>query len=181
MTDLEQLPDDLKPSKSNTPQDDNAVVFFGRASPLSNHHICNFHIPGRPFTCVEHFLAWQRANIAKEKSLADEVLTMKDPAEHKRTLNSLKDKNPQDWEESVKNVLLTALRAKFKQNANLKKFLCDTYPRKIGEASINPKWGIGMSLTNDDVLDMTKWNVNGNRLGKALEVVRGEFLQNPAD
>lgn len=102
---------------------------------------------------------------------------MKDPSEHKRTLNSLKDKNPDQWEENVESVLLAALRGKFKQNNNLKKFLCDTFPRKIGEASVNPIWGIGLQLNNEDVLDTTKWNENGNRLGKALEVIRNELLQ----
>lgn len=175
--DLELLPDDLKPSKSSTPQNENTVVFFGRSSPLSNHHLCKIDIAGRSFTCVEHFLAWQRANVAKDPTLADEVLNMKDPSEHKKTLNALKGKNPEDWEETVENVLLTALRAKFKQNRKLREFLCDSYPRKIGEASLNVKWGIGMSLTNADVLDTTKWNENGNRLGKALEVIREELLQ----
>lgn len=46
---------------------------------------------------------------------------------------------------------MTALRAKFKQNTNLCKFLCDTYPKRLGEASVNQKWGIGMPLTNPDV------------------------------
>lgn len=102
---------------------------------------------------------------------------MKDPSEHKKVLNSLREKNPDQWEETVESVLLAALRAKFKQNTTLKKFLCDTFPRKIGEASVNPIWGIGLQLTHEDVLDTTKWNENGNRLGKALEVIRNELLQ----
>lgn len=175
---LELLPDDLKPSRTTTPQSDDAVVFFGRSSPLSNHHLCNIKIAGRAFTCVEHFLAWQRANTAKVKELADEVLQMKDPSEHKNVLNSLKEKNTDDWEDTVGNVLLTALRAKFQQNEALKKFLCDTYPRKIGEASLNPQWGIGLSLTDANVLDTTKWNEDGNRLGKTLEKIREELLHN---
>lgn len=174
---LELLPDDLKPSRTTTPQSDDAVVFFGRSSPMSNHHLCNINIAGRAFTCVEHFLAWQRANVAKDEALAKEVLEMKDPSEHKKVLNSLKEKNQEQWEDTVENVLLTVLRAKFKQNEKLKKFLCDTYPRRIGEASINPQWGIGMSLTNENVLDTSKWNENGNRLGKALQMVREELLQ----
>lgn len=97
---------------------------------------------------MEHFLAWQRANTAEDKDLATEVLGMKDPFEHKKVLNSLRDVNPDQWEESVENVLLVVLRAKFKQNETLKKFLCDTFPRKIGEASINIVWGIGMTLSN---------------------------------
>lgn len=111
---LELLPDDLKPSTSTTPQNDKAVAFFGRSSALSNHHICKFIIAERSFSCVEHFLAWQRANVAEDKTLAAEVLTMKDPSDHKKTLNALRDKNPDRWEETVENVLLTALRAKFK-------------------------------------------------------------------
>lgn len=63
------------------------------------------------------------------------------------------------------------------KNGGLRKFLCDTYPKRLGEASLNLKWGIGMSLTNDDVLDTTKWKEEGNRLGKALEVVREELRQ----
>lgn len=177
---LESLPDDLKPSRNATPQDDEAVVFFGRASPLSNHHICEITIAGRNYTCVEHFLAWQRANVAEDKALAQEILQMKDPSEHKRALNSLRENKAEEWEETVKSVLLAALRAKFKQNNSLKTFLCSTHPKKIGEASLNTKWGIGMSLTNKDVLDKTKWNVEGNRLGKALERVRNELLQGQA-
>lgn len=174
---LDQVPDDLKLYNIATPRSDNAVAFFGRASPLSNHHLCKIVIDKRAFTCVEHFLAWQRANKAGDKALANEVLNMKDPSEHKKVLNSLHDKTPDKWEEVVENVLLVVLRAKFKQNANLKKFLCETHPRKIGEASINATWGIGMPLNNEDVLNTGKWNAEGNRLGKALEMVREELLQ----
>lgn len=45
---LDRIPDDLKTPNTATRQNDNAIAFFGRASPLSNHHICNiviaFHI-----------------------------------------------------------------------------------------------------------------------------------------
>lgn len=174
---LESIPYELRPSNIATPQSDNAVVFFGRSSPLSNHHICQINIAGKSFTCIEHFLAWQRANTAEDKALADLGLSMKDPSEHKKTLNYLRDKNPERWEETVENVLLVALRAKFKQNEDLKKFLCDTYPRKIGEASTNMVWGIGLPLNNEDVLNTEKWNEEGNRLRKALEAVRREILQ----
>lgn len=174
---LDLIPDDLKLSNIATPRSEEAVVFFGRSSPLSNHHICNINIAKRTFTCVEHFLAWQRANIAEDKVLANSVLDMKDPSEHKKVLNSLHDKATEQWEETVENVLLVALRAKFKQNEHLKKFLCETHPRKIGEASYNTTWGIGMALNNENVLKTDKWNTEGNRLGKALELVRGELLQ----
>lgn len=174
---LEHIPDDLKFSNSATLQSDNAVAFFGRASPLSNHHVCRFIIAKRSFTCVEHFLAWQRANTAEDKALADQVLEMKDPSEHKKVLNSLHDKAAEKWEDTVENVLLVALRAKFKQNEKLKKFLCETHPRRIGEASTNAIWGVGLALNNEEILNTEQWHAEGNRLGKALEKVRGELLQ----
>lgn len=182
---LHLLPDELKPAAISTPQNAEAVAFFGRSSPLSNHHLCQFVIAGRTFNCVEQFLAWQRANVAEKRQLADQVLHMKDPSEHKRTLNALRDTHKDKWEETVDNVLRVALKAKFSQNPELKKFLCHTHPKKIGEASLDTKWGIGLSLKHPDVLDTDKWNQegngNGNRLGKALEYLRAVLLQNNAE
>lgn len=174
---LEQLPQDLQASTITTPQSEDAVVFFGRASPLSNHHICSFKISGKTFTCVEHFLAWQKASLSEDESLAPSVLHMKDPSEHKKVLNALREDHPDKWAEKVENILRTALRAKFKQNQNLREFLCDTHPKRIGEASVNQKWGIGMPLTNPDVLNINKWNAEGNLLGKTLELIREELIQ----
>lgn len=176
-SELDQLPNDLQASAIATPQSEQAVVFFGRASPLSNHHICSFKIGGRNFTCVEHFLAWQKANLSSDKTLAPAVLEMKDPSEHKKVLNSLREDHPDEWAESVESILIAALRAKFKQNQGLHKFLCDTHPRRIGEASINQKWGIGMPLSNPEVLDVDKWHKEGNLLGRSLELIRSELLQ----
>lgn len=178
-SELEQLPRDLQASSIATPQSQKAVVFFGRASPLSNHHICSLKIGGKNFTCVEHYLAWQKAKLTEDKSLAPSVLKMKDPSEHKKVLNSLKEDHPDEWAESVENILKTALRAKFSQSQVLREFLCDTHPKRIGEASINQKWGIGMPLTSPDVLDVDKWKEEGNLLGKTLELIREEMLQQP--
>lgn len=171
---LDQLPSDLQASAIATPQSPNAVVFFGRASPLSNHHVCSFQIAGKSFTCVEHFLAWKKANLASDTSLAPA-----DPSEHKKVLNSLKQDNTEKWAELVEDVLKTALRAKFKQNQELRQFLCDTNPKRLGEASVNQKWGIRMPLSNPNVLHVDKWNKEGNLLGRSLEVVRNELLQPP--
>lgn len=174
---LHLIPEELKLANISTPQSDTATVFFRRSSPLSNHHLCQFVIAGKTFTCVEHFLAWQRANNAEDKPLAESVLEMEDPSEHKKVLNSLKETNQERWEESVENILKVALKAKFSQNPDLKKFLCDTNPRRIGEASLDTTWGIGLSLRNPDVLNIEKWNQEVNRLGKALESLRNELLQ----
>lgn len=176
-TQLEALPVNIRPSTIATPSTEDTVVFFGRDSPLSNHFICSFDIAGTNFTSVEQYLAWSKAKVTPNTNLVTEILNTTDPAEHKRTLNFLKGENTQEWEEKREDAIKTALRAKFGQNAFLKDFLCNTYPKKLGEASPNPVWGIGMSLRDQHVLDQTKWNVEGNLLGKTLTTMREELLQ----
>lgn len=72
---------------------------------------------------------------------------------------------------------MQGLRQKFKQNQNLLKYLKNTQQLKLGEASRDPKWGIGLSLDDPDVLDDTKWTSTGNLLGRSLTKIRQEFLK----
>lgn len=59
----------------------------------------------------------------------------------------------------------------FRQDGKAKKFLQETEERSIGEASFDVIWGIGMTLTDKNVLDVSKWK-GENTMGKALEKVR---------
>lgn len=176
-TELEALPYSIRPSTIATPFSDDTVAFFGRDSPLSNHHLCSFEIEGTPFTTVEQYLAWRKAKLAQKSGLAAQILNTSDPAEHKRTLNALKGENEEKWDEIRGEVIKTAIRAKFGQNPFLQDFLCRNFPRKLGEASPNPIWGIGMTLRDQQVLDQSKWNEEGNLLGKTLELVREELTK----
>lgn len=94
-------------------------------------------------------------------------------------LNSLKRDHSQEWDKRVEKILLLGLREKFKQNPKLLKYLGDTKPLTLGEASKDPKWGIGFSLEEKEVLDTSKWIPTGNLLGCILMRVRGEFFENP--
>lgn len=77
----------------------------------------------------------------------------------------------------VEDVTLEGLRAKFGQNSQLKEYLLNTHNLYIGEASTNPRWGIGMELLDDNALDHTKWSPEGNLLGRSLMKVREELAQ----
>lgn len=66
---LEALPADLRPSSLATLQSENAVAFFGRFSPFSNHHPSPFTLNNRIFSCMEQFLAWSRASLAGDQTL----------------------------------------------------------------------------------------------------------------
>lgn len=98
------------------------------------------------------------------------------PVQHKIILNILKNDCPDVWKEKVKGIILDAARAKFSQNDDLAEFLVGTQPLRIGEASRDVLWGVGIALENREVLDSTRWPQDGNLLGRTLEQVREELI-----
>lgn len=154
---LEGLPDVLRPSTMATPQSESAVVFFGRFSPLSNHHPSPFSLDDHQFSCMEQYLAWRRASLSEKPNYISKALAPADPI-YKGILSDLREDHPKEWDQQLEEVVLAGLRAKFRQNPSLSQFLCNTYPKKIGEASLSTKWGIGLTLVSPHVLDVNKWS-----------------------
>lgn len=174
--DLETLPEVLRPSSIATPQSDSVVVFFGRFSPLSNHHPSPFVVGDTQFSCMEQYLAWRRASHSGDADFIRAALTPSDPIVFKGILTNLRQNNPEGWDQKLEEVVTTGLRAKFQQNPLLGRFLCSTHPKEIGEASLSKKWGIGLTLVNPDVFDTSKWIAGGNLLGRKLVQIRKELL-----
>lgn len=75
--------------------------------------------------------------------------------EAKSILNLLREDHTEEWENSKATIALKGLRAKFAQNKESLEYLHDTQERWLGEASKNPCWGVGMTLEDKDILDMT--------------------------
>lgn len=167
-TDMEALPPALHPSNMATLQSDRVVLFFGRASPLSNHHPSAFQLEGHHFSSMEQFLAWKRARVSGKKAPINRALASTNPVICKGILNELRDDNTDKWDEILHEVVMNGLTAKFQQNQELAQFLIDTHPKTLGEASLNKRWGIGLPLNSPDVLDTSKWAEEGNLLGKKL-------------
>lgn len=107
--------------------------------------------------------------------MAAEALETQDAAEAKTILNKLKKNCPKQWNDRVPEIVLEGLREKFKQNQYLFDLLISTRGLKLGEASKDAFWGIGMTLNDPQVLDHTKWLPKGNLLGRSLMEVREEF------
>lgn len=130
-----------------------AVVFFTKNSPLSNHNPSPFSINGMEFTCIEQYLALAKASLTKNEALARRAMDSKEPAEHKSNLNLLWKDVQERWTEQAPLIILPVIRAKFLQNEHLANFLIETHLLAIGEASRDPIWGVGMHLEHKDVLD----------------------------
>lgn len=177
---IRELPNELQPEYVYTPRSDETVVFFTKYSPLSNHHRSIFMLEGTRYNCVEQFLAQQKAIMAGNQQLAQKAMECTDPADHKVILNTLKRDNQEQWKKKAEEIIPKALRAKFTQDLRLATFLVETYPRKIGEASADRTWGIGLRLEDKNVLQEDAWGKEGNLLGKTLSQIRQELIdKNP--
>lgn len=177
-TNLEQLPLPIRPSTISNPKSDEAIAFFSKYSPMSNHHPSPFKVQDQSFENMEHYLAVQRAKLSGQESIMERASTATDPKEAKAVLRSLREDHAKEWSEKVEQVTTDGLRAKFSQNSHLLKFLKNTQGLLIGEASKDPRWGVGFDLNSPEVLDPSKWNNAGNLLGKCLMKVRDELPQN---
>lgn len=172
---LESLPKPIRPSSIATRESEKTLVFFTSHSFLSNHHPSSFTIQGRKFANVEHYLAFKKAQISTQADVIQRASNATDPLEAKYILHLLKKDHTQEWDENINNIIIEGLRAKFTQNKSLLDKLRATQNKVLGEASTNPKWGIGMTLEDENVLDQDKWDKNGNLLGKALMEIRTEL------
>lgn len=173
---LEQLPMPIRPSTLATPRSKEALAFFPCHSMLSNHHPSPFKFQGIQFQNMEQYLAYRRAIISDKKDMIDRALTADSPAEAKAILNSLKKDRVEEWQEKRSEIALQGLRQKFKQNQELKDFLCNTAGLRLAEASRDTAWGVGMTLTDPKVLDPEAWPKDGNILRNALEKICKELL-----
>lgn len=172
---LEKLPSPIRPTSISNPRSNDAIVFFSKYSALSNHHPSPFCEQGETFQHMEQYLAAKRAQLSGRDDLIQRAASANDPKVAKAILHSLRDDHPTEWEQQVQEITVKGLRAKFSQNKHLLTFLKETGQLQIGEASNNPRWGIGLELENPDVLDTSKWNTAGNLLGKSLMKIRAEL------
>lgn len=179
VNELENLPKELRPSVSSTPGNQQVVIFFGKDSRFSNHHYSKFDIQGTTYATIEQYLAEKRAILAERQDLQDKAMASDDPVEAKRILNGLHgDRSDEEWENQRRDILFDGLLAKFQQNEDLKRYLLSSGQRRLGEASRNKTWGIGLTLADNGRLDPRNWS-GENLLGSTLMEVRDKLAETP--
>lgn len=124
---------------------------------------------------MEQYLAYKKAETLGNRGLMDKARKAHSPVQAKFILNQLRNEDQKNWDDQVENITIEGLKAKFQQNSDMFTFLYNTNDLKLGEASKNQRWGIGFELSDENVLDHTKWSVTGNLLGRALMKVREEL------
>ena len=173
--DLDSLPEEFKPSNLSTVSHGGITAFFTKHSVLSNHHKCTFVENGTTFSSVEQYLMFQKARKFKDTALCQRIIATDDPVEAKSLGKKVSNFNFQAWKEVRDRHMKTGLKAKFEQNISLRESLKATNDSVLVEANpADTYWGAGLSLTDRNIWDNTKWK-GQNKLGKLLTEVRDEI------
>ena len=132
---LDNLPLDLQPATLSCRVLDNAVLFYGRDSWLSNFFPARFTIEGKTYLCSEQFYQYKKAQYANNMSIADQIMKTSDPADHHRLGKKLHLPDDQ-WNTIIsQQVMEEGLTAKFDQNVGLRQKLLDTGNKLLVECN----------------------------------------------
>lgn len=143
--------------------------------PFSQFHPCRFTVEGRNYICAEQYMHAEKARLFDDTAMAERIMRSDSPHEHKLMGGRVSGFEQDKWDDRKVAIVTDGNRAKFGQNAGLRRWLLDTGEAILAEA--NPKdfiWGIGLAENDPAALDPLRWQ-GTNLLGKVLMAVRAEL------
>lgn len=147
---------------------------------LSNWYLSDFEVNKTKFSSMEQFMMYQKALYFHDADIALKILETSDVAYIKQLGRTIKNYNENAWNGVRQIIVYEGLTAKFSQNQFLKEQLLNTKECLLAECAVKDKiWGIGLSMTDTNRLDQSKWS-GQNLLGYTLMMVR-KHLKNGAD
>jgi ribA/ribD-fused uncharacterized protein len=171
LNNLDKLPADLNLRKSAEREDERSLAFFTQSSPFSNFHSAPFVKDGVKYLCSEQYIQAEKARIFQDEVCRNRIMKSVNPYEMKREGSRVRNFIQQMWEHEAEDVAFQACSAKFQQNQELKEILLRTQDKELIEASRDLFWGVGMSLSNKDILNKNA-QTGYNALGRTLMKVR---------
>jgi ribA/ribD-fused uncharacterized protein len=149
-------------------------VFFGSGI-YSQWHMVPMTIDGVEYNCAEQYMMHQKALLFGDKEIADEVMKVTHPKDHKALGRRVKGYDEAIWKRACLSIVYTGNMAKFSQNEDLKQELLDTGNKVLVEASpVDFIWGIELGENNPKAEDPAEWR-GTNLLGFTLMLVRNEL------
>jgi ribA/ribD-fused uncharacterized protein len=168
---VEQISKGLRPK---------CLLFWGHTQkPGSNGREClsqwfpaPFSIGGTNYKTAEHYMMAEKARLFGDSQMLDRIIRARTPGEAKKLGRSVRGFSDEVWNQNRFKIVVSASVGKFGQNPDLRDFLQATGRRVLVEASPRDRiWGIGMSQTNPDAQDPSRWR-GLNLLGFALMSAR---------
>lgn len=152
-----------------------ATILLFMKGPFSQFHPSRFELNGHAYVCAEQFMHEQKARLSGDVAMAERILKSDSPHEHKLMGGRVSGFDQAVWDEHKIDIVTAGNRAKFGQNAGLRRRLLDTGEAVLAEAS--PKdyiWGIGLAEDDPSARDPFNWQ-GQNLLGQILMAVRSEL------
>ena len=142
---------------------------------LSNWYLSDFLVEGIEFSSMEQYMMYKKASLFKDKDIASQIMETSNVGKIKSYGRSVSNYNDTVWNGMRQLIIYKGLIEKFKQNDDLKQKLLDTGDAILAECAVQDKiWGIGISMTDPNKNDLTKWR-GQNLLGFSLMLVREEL------
>ena len=139
---------------------------------LSNWYPSLFTVEKKTFSSMEQFMMYRKAICFGDEAVATNILSTDDVAEIKALGRQVSNFDEHVWNGIRQIVVYEGLLAKFSQNENLKNKLKSTGEAILAECAVKDLiWSVGLSMTDPDRLDKTKWK-GQNLLGYTLMMVR---------
>ena len=142
---------------------------------LSNWFLSDFEVDEVSYSSMEQYMMYQKALCFNDSSIAEKILATNNVAQIKALGRQVSNYNDHHWNGVRQIIVYNGLLAKFSQNGKLRKLLLDTGDSVLAECAVKDTiWGIGLSMTDPDRLDRSKWR-GKNLLGYSLMLVRDSF------
>lgn len=151
------------------------LFFYGRAHPFSNHHRAHYTVRGVTFNCGEQGLMYCKARLFNDMDTAQKILEADDPISHKRLGRQVRGFQDAVWRARAPGFARTLANHRFSQNPDQLRYLLDTHPYRLVEASPSDQiWGIGLGLGDPRIYDQRYWR-GDNLWGTVLEMSRDDL------
>lgn len=139
---------------------------------LSNWYPSLFTIDKKTFSSVEQFMMYRKAICFGDEVAATNIFSTDDASQIKALGREVSNYDEHIWNGIRQIVVYEGLLAKFLQNEDLKDKLKSTGEAILAECAVKDLiWGVGLSMTDPDRFDKTKWK-GKNLLGYTLMMVR---------
>lgn len=142
---------------------------------LSNWYLSSFMINNITFSSMEQYMMYKKALQFDDVKTAKEILSRKDVSEIKALGRKVSNYDDSTWNGVRQIIVYQGLLAKFSQNDELKEKLKSTGNFTLAECAVKDCiWGIGLSMTDEDRFNKSKWK-GQNLLGYTLMLVREQL------
>jgi ribA/ribD-fused uncharacterized protein len=173
---INQLPEELQPQNASVINTDHVVVFSSSDAIFSNLHPCNIKIEGVTYNSTEQYIQYAKSILFNDKVSSEKIMQESNTYKQMRLGKHIKQFRKETWLQKVKSVMFRANLAKYEQNPHARHALLQTREKKLGEATIDPFYGIGERLSSKTVTNHSTWAGN-NLMGTVLEEVRSKLMQ----